>query len=406
MNVTPAFDVLPDATSKVVLTHAYWQNATVGNYVDQRSPTCTKANTRGGGTGGVISWYASTADSAMEGNEQYDTSGVFLNHTYQPPQSSGTVGAVLQSMNEIRGNLISGVYNWSYAGGSPGGIQLGYGATAYYCSGNTCPASPPPGLGFGISIARNTMIQADAIDADGSIHPPIGAIGLHPVWDTGPLDASGANNWELGDATLIFGNTLRSISNTVPGSTVNVPRVGIGLDVAQGTTLHPAISWRSTLYGNSCSAVDTPVSDFGLGTVRYCPAGSGSTCECNGTAAVDVGVTATSSDSSPSVGGSVTYHLTVANYDATTTASGVTLLVEPSAGVEIDAASFTTSSGSCDASIGVCSFGDLAPGLAVTVSVVANLPERGSWPATFTVTHRNADAVPANDSAEVMEHVQ
>ena len=307
LNVTPAFDVLPDTTSKVVLTRAYWQNATVGNYIDQRTPTCTKANTRGGGAGGIISWYASTADSAIEGNEQYDTSGVSLNHTYQPPQSSGMVYLVLQSANEIRGNLINGVYNWSYAGGSPGGIQLGYGATAYYCSGNTCPASPPPGTGFGISIARNTIIQADATDADGSIHPPIGAIGSHPVWDTGPIDPAGVSNWELGDATLIFNNTLQNISNSVGGNTSTLPRVGIGFDVAQGTTTHPAISWRSTLYGNTCSVVDTPVSDFGLGTVRYCPASGAATCECAGVADVDVGVSATSTNLTPSAGGSVTY---------------------------------------------------------------------------------------------------
>jgi hypothetical protein len=406
MNVTPAFDVLPDATSKVVLTHAYWQNATIGNYVDQRSPTCTKANTRNGGTGGTISWYASTADSAMEGNEQYDTSGMSLNHTYQPPQSAGTVGVVLQSMNEIRGNLVSGVYNWNYLGGAEGGIQLGYGASAYYCSGNTCPASAPPVLGFGISVAWNTLVRADATDADGSIHPPIGAIGMHPVWNTGPLDASGVSSWELGDATLIFHNTLQSISNTVSGATSVMKRVGIGFDVAQGTTLHPSISWRSTLYGNSCSVVDTPVSDFGLGTVRYCPAGSGGTCECNGVADVDVGVTATSSDLAPSAGGKVTYFVAVTNNDTTTAASGVSLLVEPSAGVQIDGATFTTSSGSCDASIGVCSIGDLAAGQTVTVSVVASLPEYGQWPATFTVVHRDADAVTANDSAEIVEHVQ
>lgn len=406
MNVTPAFDVLPDATSEVVLTHAYWQNATVDNYVDQRTPACTKANTRNGGTGGAISFYASTADSAMEGNAQYDTSGMSLNHTYQPPQSTGTVDVVLQSMNEVRGNLVSGVYNSNYQGGASGGIQLGYGATAYYCSGNTCPASAPPVLGFGISVGWNTIVRADATDADGTIHPPIGAIGLHPVWNTGPLDASGVSSWELGDATLVFHNRLQSISNTFFGGISGMNRVGIGVDVAQGTTLHPAVSWGSTLYGNSCSVVDTPVSDFGLGTVRYCPAGSGITCECTGVAEVDVGVTATSSNSTPSVGGSVTYLVAVTNNDATTAASGVSLFVEPSAGIQVNGATLTTSSGSCDASIGVCSIGDLAAGQTVTVSVVASLPESGSWPATFTVAHTDTDPVAANDSAQIVEYVQ
>ncbi len=67
--VTPAFDVAPDATSAVVLDHAIWQNLIVNNYIDERAPMCTQANQRGGA--GTMSWYASTGDSAMEGNQQY-----------------------------------------------------------------------------------------------------------------------------------------------------------------------------------------------------------------------------------------------------------------------------------------------------------------------------------------------
>ena len=302
LNVTPAFDVLPDATSTVVLGHVYWQNATVNNYVDQRTPTCTKANTRSGGNGGLLTWYASTADSAMEGNQQYDTNGILVRHVYTPPQSpvqpTDIVGIAQQSMNEVRGNLIDGVYNWSNPVGGQGGVQLGYGATAYYCAGHTCPAAAPPNLGFGVSIAHNTIFEADSKDADGSVHPPIGAIGLNPNWETGPLDEEGMDEWQVSDATLIFQNTLQNISSTVPGSSSSQPHVGIGIDIAQGTTLNPAISWRTTMYANTCSNVDVPVSDFGIGSVRYCPAGMAGTCECSAAANVDVGVSAASDSES------------------------------------------------------------------------------------------------------------
>jgi uncharacterized repeat protein (TIGR01451 family) len=406
LNVAPHFDVPPDASSLVVLAHAYWQNATVNNYVDQRTPTCTKANTRGGGTGGTISWYASTADSVIEGNQQYDTSGIFLNHTYKPAQSAGLAGLALQSMNEIRGNLVSGVYHWSQPGGFPGGIQLGYGATAYYCSGNTCPAPAPPDTGFGVSIAHNTIIQADAADRSGTLHPAIGAIGAGPVWNTGPFDATGSNSWELGDATLIFQNTLQNISAAVPGSTPNVPHVGIGFDIALGTAPNPPVSWRSVLHANSCTLVDVPLSDFGLGITRYCPDPNSGSCECSATAHVDVGVTATSGCPVTAAGSSVTYTIKVTNYGPASTAAGVTLFVEPSAGVELDPESFTSSAGSCNASIGACKLGDLPAGQTVTVAVTARLPELGSWPVTFSVTHKNADSEPRNNSVEVVEEVE
>jgi hypothetical protein len=410
LNVTPAFDVLPDATSKIVLGHVYWQNATVNNYVDQRTPTCTKANTRSGGNGGLMTWYASTADSAMEGNQQYDTNGILVRHMYTPPQPpfkpTDIVGIVQQSMNEVRGNLVDGVYNWSDPVGGQGGVQLGYGATGYYCAGQTCPAAAPPNLGFGVSVARNTIIAADSKDADGSVHPPIGAIGLNPNWDTGPVDEQGMDMWQVADATLIFQNILQNISNTVPGSSPSEPHVGIGLDVAQGTTLNPAISWRTTMYANTCSNVDAPVSDFGIGSVRYCPAGKAGTCECIGVANVDVGVSATTDSESVAPGGTVTYTATVTNHDAATTASGVALSLEPSAGTQINGASFTSSLGSCNASVNVCTLGNLPAGQSATVTVTAILPTAGAWPVTFSVTHRDADSVVWNDGVVVTQVVE
>jgi hypothetical protein len=406
LNVTPAFDVVPDTGSKVILGRAYWQNATVDNTIDQRTPLCTKANGRD--RGGTVVWYGSTADSAMDDNQLYDTTGIYLNHTYQPQQPSATPvkpgGFVLQAYNEVRNNLVTGAYDWS-VNGRTAGIELGLGATGWFCDGNTCPAPPPPTTGFGVSIAKNVVSRTSARDSDGSVNPPMGGISSSANWETGVLDALGLSMWQLGDATLIFSNTLQDISNTVSGSAGGLPLVGIGIDVAQGSTLTPAITWRSTLYNNTCNNVDKPTSDFGLATVRYCPTGHAASCECSSVATVDVGVTATSNSGSVSAGGSVTYTITLTNNDVSTIASDVNLSLEPSAGVQISGSSFTASQGTCDVSVNICLLGSLAAGQSATVTVTGTLPNTGNWPVTFSVTHAEADSVPRNDSATVTESV-
>jgi hypothetical protein len=402
LNVTPAFDVPPDGTSHVLVGRVYWQNVTVNNIITQSPPTCTKANARD--SGGTLSWYGSTADSAMEGNQQSGTSGIFLNHTYQPQQPgtspAGPGDFVIQSHNEVRNNLVSGAYDWSSAG-RMGGIQLGFGATGWYCGGNTCPAPPPANTGLGVSIAGNTVSQASARDADGTVHPPIGAIGLNPVWNTGYIDALGLTMWELDDDSLIFHNTLVDISNTTPGSAGGMPLVGIGIDVAQGSTLNPRVNWRATLYDDSCTNVDSPLSDFGLSTTRYCPAGSGGSCECGVAVNDDVGVTAAGSSGTVSAGGSVTYTVTVTNNDPAVTASDVTLSVTPSAGVQIGAATYTPTQGTCDSAVNVCMLGSIPANTSAIMTVVGVLPVSGTWPVTFTVSHHEIDTNWANNDTTV-----
>jgi hypothetical protein len=402
LNVTPAFDVLPDSTSEVVLDHAYWQNATVNNYIDQRTPLCTQGNARA--NGGVISWYASTADSAIEGNQQYATSGVLLHHVYLA--ALNPVGVSLQSFNEIRNNLVDGAYGWSNPSSYLGGIQLGYGA--YYCGDSSCAGVIPPLLGFGVSVAGNTIIQADAKDADdGALnYPPIGAIGLGASWNTGPIDSSGSNEWPLGDTTLVFHNTLQSISHTAPGSIPGALHIGIGVDTSMGSAPNAAVTWRTAMYANTCSNVDIPVSDLSVGSVHFCPSGGAATCECSGIATVDVGVSATGSSAPVSAGASVTYTATITNNSTASAASKVSLFIQPSAGIQISGATFAPSQGSCDSSVSICSLGSLPAGSTATVSVTAILRTCGSWPATLSVTHGDADPVPQNDSAVVTEMVQ
>lgn len=266
VNVAPALDVVPQPGSLVLVGRGNWQTTIVDNFSDQRQPLCTKANvTRP--TGGTLSWYASTADSVMEGNQQFDTNGILLAHQYKevdPSAGSLEPFTMTQSANEVRGNLIDGEYDWSTPQ-SASGIFLGYAATP--------GAGPPPVISYGISIARNTLRRADTTrEVTGAA---VGAIGLGPSWWTGPHDGQGATWWKMADATLVFHNSLTDINGG------GVSRVGIGIDSAYSEN---TVAWNSVLFANACNNVQTSVVDYGIGTVRHCPTDANS-CECNETVA-------------------------------------------------------------------------------------------------------------------------
>jgi hypothetical protein len=102
----------------------------------------------------------------------------------------------------------------------------------------------------------------------------------------------------------------------------------------------------------------------------------------------------------------VTYTATITNNSTASAASKVSLFIQPSAGIQISGATFAPSQGSCDSSVSMCALGSLPAGSTATVSVTAILPTCGRWPATFSVTHGDADPVPQNGSAVVTEMVQ
>jgi Domain of unknown function DUF11 len=79
----------------------------------------------------------------------------------------------------------------------------------------------------------------------------------------------------------------------------------------------------------------------------------------------------------------------------------VTVAAKPSAGVQISGTSFAPSQGTCDSAVNICMLGSIAAGASATVTVSGILPTSGSWPITFTVTHRENDTNPANDGAVV-----
>jgi hypothetical protein len=261
LTVSPPWDVAPQITSLVTVAREVWQSVIVGNVVDQRQPLCTKANPIKP-SGGVISYYAQTADSAIEGNTQYDTNGILLEHQYTVPDvSRGTSpGTMFQSFVEVRGNTVDREYAWS-SDYSWSGIQLQYGASP-------TAGFPPPVAGYGESIARNTITQADGLRGGGIV--------LSHGWYEGPGPAP--NAWEFIESPVIFGNTINGISGAAAGglapygrSGVPSPRVGINME--------DALVWHPVVFSNTCNDVSKSLSDGATGSRLICSA-LAHPCEC------------------------------------------------------------------------------------------------------------------------------
>ncbi len=262
--VTPAWDVAPEAGAGLIsVGREFWQVYTVGNRVDHRQPLCQKSN-RSAHKGGVIGLWAQTSDSAVDGNQQYDTDGILFAQSYSavdPEYPEFTSWTFFQSFLEIRGNRIEGKYDWD-ADCSSSGIQGAQSAAP-------TPASPPPTVGYGVSIAHNTIVHADSVHG--------GAISIPLAWTAGPPP----NNWTLVDNTLIHHNTIKDIAGPAPRlrceKGASDRRIGINLD--------QSMVWRTVLYANSCTNVTTRLYDRATHSLRLCPANTRQDdCECFGAA--------------------------------------------------------------------------------------------------------------------------
>lgn len=263
LTVSPAWDVVPASDSRVTTAKEYWQVYAVDNFVDQRQPGCTKGNTNSP-SGGVIALWAGSSDSAIEGNQLYDTSGILYDMAYyvQSSQFGTSAGTGLQTFLDIRHNTVEGEYNWA-ASCSYSGIRGWYGAS---------PDAPgaPPLESYGVSISHNTVTQADDIKG--------GAIAISSSWYGGPAPAT----WQFADSTLIFSNTINNVANPSSGPdtaytncSATYPRQGIHFD--------DPLVWHTVLYANSCNNVAQNVNDQGTASLRACgPAGTVPTnsCEC------------------------------------------------------------------------------------------------------------------------------
>jgi hypothetical protein len=268
--VSPAWDVVPRAGSVLVVSREAWQFYFIDNVVDQRQPVCTKGNANEP-SGGAIQFYGETADSVIEGNQQYDTSGVNLGIGYsaQDTQAGTAAGFGFFSSIDIRSNIIDGEYDWA-SDCSRGGIQMTDGASP-------TPNEPPPVEGYDISIAHNTITHADGLHG--------GAIALTRGWFAGPSPST----WDLADNTLVFGNTIKDVSGPPP-STVTGPLPyatsayrQCASDQTQRIGIHAldATIWHTVLAGNSCNNVAAKLTDGGTASQRVCRSPPGNSCACS-----------------------------------------------------------------------------------------------------------------------------
>lgn len=380
--VTPAFNVPPQTNSLVTVGRVFWQTYTVGNTIDHRAPPCQKSN-RTRHSGGLIVLYASTVDSVVEANAQYDTSGILVAHKYELIDATAGIAfpsAFIESSNEIRNNIVDGAYdNDDTTAQALSGIYLGYGATPH--------TAPPPTISFGLSISHNLISHAGASN---------GAISLKKGWYTGPVSGvfHGITPWKIADATLIFKNTLEDIGQ--PHAT----RVGIGLSANDAST---PIEWRSVLYGNV--RMGTPphhtLIDLGTQTIAYCPGVRSDSFECT-LPPTDLAVETIDAPATAPLGTTVSYTVLVTNRGPNA-ASGATLSVEPSAGLEIR--SMSGIGAICDThdpNVNLCQLGSVAAGATARVDIAATLTAVGEARSTFSASHREPDTDVRNDSVVVL----
>jgi hypothetical protein len=124
--------------------------------------------------------------------------------------------------------------------------------------------SPPPTVGFGISISHNTINRANGRRG--------GAISLTSTWYAGPPPY----RWPLADNTLIHHNTLLGL-DAAPATACKGdkwhPRTGISLGGSE-------LVWRSVLYANACPQARRPLNVVEADVVRVCPKGIAPSCEC------------------------------------------------------------------------------------------------------------------------------
>src|SRR3989344_5339394 len=215
ITVSPAWDVIPDSSSKVSVTRSSWNTYMIDNIIDIRG--CLKSNPYIDQSG-ILGWAATIADSTIEGNKLYDTSGIIASISSRPNITFRVTYA-----SEIRNNLIDGEYKYP---NSIGGINLWSSSTANY---------PSPVVGYNVLVSHNSIRTADTVWG--------GGIGIIP---SGPRPTTPIQWREI----LLFHNTLESISSS-------------------GINIFDSYTWNAVLYKNVFTAIDPnkEIIDKGTNTV-------------------------------------------------------------------------------------------------------------------------------------------
>jgi hypothetical protein len=236
--VSPAWDVTPTTASKLTMANAYWQVYTIDNMIDSRTPLCLKSN-RNVPQAGLITLYGGPqADSVVAGNRQYDSDGIYLNLRYfatDPAAPGYNPDIRTHYFVEVRQNVIAQEYDAANAA-SQSGIRLNLSAAP-------TPTYPPPVLGYGITLAHNTINHADSL---------YGAIGPFSGFGSSVCGPD-PDNWPVIQHLLLDHNTLTDL----------VGGTGIGLPLA--------CLWHTILLQNTVTNVTTPLSDSATATVLYSP---------------------------------------------------------------------------------------------------------------------------------------
>lgn len=257
--VSPSWDVQPVVgKSRISVGREYRQVYTIENLIDQRRPQCQKSN-RSGSKGGAIVLWASTVDSVVDDNRQYDSDGITFQQGYSAKEKTCpdcTSWAFLQYFLEIRGNTIDGEYDWS-SDCSHSGIAGWHGASP-------TPFSPPPTVSYGVNIAHNSINHADGLHG--------GAISVPLSWYQGPPP----HKWPIVNNLLIHHNAIADIDGVAANRKCDhqkSDRIGINLD-------HADMVRGTVLYSNSCVHVSTKLHDSASGTISVCPSSVNAPCEC------------------------------------------------------------------------------------------------------------------------------
>lgn len=178
LTVSPAFDVAPTAASRILVTEQAWQLYVVHNTIDDNNDNgtrCPLPATYGGSfSGGLIGFFGATADSVIESNVQINTQGITMNAAYSYAYTplgmpSVSPGHSNQFFNEVRGNTIINSFNAAANGTAYSGNHVGGGIglnaqVGVIASGQLVPTPTSDYMGFGNSVAYNTITNAALID--------------------------------------------------------------------------------------------------------------------------------------------------------------------------------------------------------------------------------------------------
>jgi hypothetical protein len=257
--VYPAWDVAPVAgQTRIVVARQFWQTYVVGNEITQAAPPCRKSNLSGP-RGGEITMWAPSADSVIDANRLFDTSGLGFTQGYSaraPSCPTCSSHSAVQTALEIRGNQVRGEYDWS-SSCSLSGIHGTYGASP-------TPEAPPPIVSFGVQVTRNVIEHSDGLHG--------GAIDIVPTWHRGPEPV----RWPLIDNLILAHNIIRDIEGPAPREACHYAQNGrVGIRIEGGADVIGTV-----LYKNSCERVGTALVDGGVGTTRICATTADSSCEC------------------------------------------------------------------------------------------------------------------------------